>query len=219
MTHALIIGATGLVGGHLTRQLLDDPKINKISIFVRRPTGLTSPKLHEHIVNYDKLEDWREHLKGDVLFSALGTTRKKAGSKEAQYKVDYTYQHDIAKAAAEQGVPSMVLLSSSGANAKSNMFYTRIKGELEEAVRNMGFTNTTILQPSVLVGERDHERPGETVGKHALNFAAKILPFTRAYRPIEGATVARAMRQVAHKPRPGCATYKLGEIFTLADSI
>lgn len=216
MTQALVIGATGLVGGHITQQLLEHPEISGVQVFVRRPTGLAHPKLTEHQINYDDLEGWRHLLQGDVLFSALGTTRKRAGSKEAQYKVDYTYQHDIALAAAQQGVSRLVLISSAGADAGSMMFYPRIKGELEEAAKAMPFEAVSILQPSVLEGDRDHERPGEELGVKLGHLAARLLPPARKWRPIPGATVARAAIQAALTHDAGRHSYSLEQVFTLA---
>ena len=98
MKTALLIGATGLVGGALLDLLLNDNRFEKVKVFVRRSTGESHPKLEEYQVDFDTLLTWKEFLKGDVLFSALGTTLKKAGSKEAQYKIDYTYQYELAKA-------------------------------------------------------------------------------------------------------------------------
>jgi uncharacterized protein YbjT (DUF2867 family) len=118
MKTALLIGATGLTGSHLLHLLLADLRFEHIIIFVRRSTGIVHPKLEEHIVRFGHPEEWKHLVKGDVLFSALGTTVKLAGSKEAQYKVDYTYQFQFAAAASANGVPSYVLISASGANAK-----------------------------------------------------------------------------------------------------
>ena len=128
---AILIGATGLVGAALTDALLADSRFEKVVVFVRRATGKNHPKLEEHIVNFDAIDNWKQLLTGDVLFSAMGTTIGKAGSKEAQYKIDYTYQYEVAKAASENGVRQYVLVSSAGASPQSKIFYSRMKGELK----------------------------------------------------------------------------------------
>jgi uncharacterized protein YbjT (DUF2867 family) len=105
---AIVIGATGLVGSQLVQLLLKDDRFSKIKILARRGTGITNSKLQEHIINFNHPEQWKHLVTGDVLFSALGTTLKTAGSKEAQYKIDHTYQFNVAKAAAENQVPDYV---------------------------------------------------------------------------------------------------------------
>ena len=136
MKTAIIIGATGLVGNQLIEKLLNDNRYNRIKIFVRKPSSITHPKLEEHAVDFEKLEQWKNKITGDEIYSAMGTTIKKAGSKEAQYKIDFTYQYECAKAASENGVGKYLLVSSAGANSKSGNFYLRIKGELDEKVSN-----------------------------------------------------------------------------------
>src|SRR6476661_890777 len=105
---ALVLGASGLVGSSLTKLLLADDRFSEVRTFVRRKTGIENPKLLESAVDFDHLDGWRHLLKGDMLFSALGTTLKQAGNKAAQYKVDYTYQFNVAKAASENGTPCYV---------------------------------------------------------------------------------------------------------------
>lgn len=189
---AIVIGATGLVGSHLLKLLLDDESYEKVKVFHRRSTEITHAKLEEHIVDFDHMDSWKTELTGDCLFSALGTTIKKAGSKEAQYKIDYTCQFEVAKAAAENGVSHYALVSSIGANANSKSFYTRIKGELDEAVQDLGFESVLILRPSFLDGVRDEFRYGERIGIALANVVCK-LPGLRKFHPIKAITVAKAL--------------------------
>ena len=150
MKKALIIGATGATGTALTKELLLDDTYSEVHIFVRTPPETTHPKLKIHQVDFDNIDSWEEKLTGDVLFSAMGTTLKIAGSKEAQYKIDVTYQHQAAKAASKNKVPTLLLVSSIGANHKSFIFYPKIKGLLEELVKKLTFKNRYIFRPPIL---------------------------------------------------------------------
>src|SRR5262249_42306547 len=141
-------------------------------------------------------------VRGDVAFSALGTTAKQAGSKEAQKKVDYDYQFAFAAAAAKNGVPSYVLVSASSADAASRMFYSRIKGELDRDVQTLGFERVRILRPSLLGGDRKQPRVGERLGS-ALLGAVNALGIARKYREINGDVVAKAMINAAMDPEKG----------------
>ena len=144
------------------------------------------------IVDFDKPEEWAAYIIGDVLFSAFGTTLKKAGSKEAQYKIDYHYQYLVARLAAENGVPDCVIVSSPGANPDSRLFYTRIKGELDRDVSKLGYDRFSIIRPSVLEGERPENRLGEKIGI-VIGKLLSWIPGLRIYRPISGKKVALAM--------------------------
>lgn len=215
MPTALLIGATGLVGDQLLRQLLLDARFSRISVFTRRPTGYQNPRLEEHIVNFDQPRDWNQLLHGDVLFSCLGTTLQQAGSQDAQYLVDYTYQFQAARAAAENGVAAYALVSSTGADADSLLFYTRMKGELERDVKRLPFQCIRILQPGILAGQREQRRLGEKVGLW-LATVVSAMPLLHSYRPIHARTVARALRQAALDTTPGIQTYALEQVFERA---
>src|SRR6056297_1633613 len=158
---ANVIGATGLVGKHLVKKLLGSDEFKKVRIFVRRDSGLSHPKLEEQIIDFKDEKTWGNLLKGDVLFSALGTTLKQAGSKEKEYEVDFTFNLNFAQKAKENGIENFVLVSSVGANSKSWIFYSRMKGELDEAVSKIGFKNLAILRPASLTGDREDDRTME----------------------------------------------------------
>lgn len=222
MKTALVIGATGLVGRELVQQLLQSKAFGKVIIFVRRPSGILHEKLDEHVINFEIAVSQGRHggdhkhlVKGDVLFSALGTTLKQAGSKEAQYKIDFTYQYNFAAAASENKVPVCVLVSSAGADMRSSIFYSRIKGQLEEVIKKLSFNATHILQPSLLVGDRNKERKGEKIGSVVLNALNKIGLFKK-YKPIHARIVAKAMINAALSSKTGVHTYALGRVFEIA---
>ena len=198
---ALVIGATGAIGKDLIEQLLQADIFDRVDIFVRREVKISSAKLVVHVVDFDHPEIWADNLTGDVLFSCMGTTLKAAGSQEAQWKVDYTYQLEAAKAARENGVPSYVLVSSVGADSKSKIFYTRMKGALDDAVQALGFPSCFILQPPSLI-RKGSDRFGEKVGIVALK-AFNAIGLMRAYTPMPTEAVAGAMIRLATSGRCG----------------
>ncbi len=213
MKKAIVIGSTGLVGSELVSQLLQHPEYSEVVSLVRRKSGVMHPKLSEQVVDFDKPDSWRDLVKGDVLFSAMGTTIKNAGSKDNQYKVDFTYQYETAKIACENGVPVYVLVSSTGASSNSLNFYTNMKGKLEDAVKQLPFRTIQILQPGQLDGNRTENRTAEKAAlkmMHALNKLGILMK----YKPITGSEVAQAMICVAGKPVSG--VFRLNELFELA---
>jgi len=192
---ALVIGASGLVGQQLVAQLLNHPEFEKVLIFVRRKSGLVHPKLLEHVIDFDKTESWSALVQGDVLFSTLGTTIKTAKTKANQYRVDYTYQYEFARAAANNKVPNYVLVSSMGANSKSSVFYSRIKGDLEDAITQLYFEKLLIFQPSILDGNRQEKRAGEKLGLAISRFLTRFV--LKNYRPTPADVLAAKMISAA----------------------
>jgi uncharacterized protein YbjT (DUF2867 family) len=189
---AIIIGATGLVGSQLLQQLLSDDRYALVKVFHRRSTGVTHEKLEEHVINFHEMRIWKHLITGDELFSALGTTLKAAGSKEAQYEVDYEFQLDVAKYAQKNGVRSYALCSSLGATQSTKNFYLNMKGKLDNKVQKLGFEKLVIVRPSLLLGDRKEMRIGEKIGEPLLKLATKIPPFKK-YKPIHVRDVAKAM--------------------------
>lgn len=216
MKTALLIGATGLVGDYLLRQLLSDERFTTIKVFTRRPTGYQNPeKLEEYLVDFDEPEQWQHLLVGDVLFSALGSTLQQAGSQNAQYKVDYTYQFRTAEAAAQNGVVTYVLISAASADPDAFVFYTRMKGELEQSIKRLPFQRIRIIQPGMLSGSRREPRLAERIALPLATLVARV-PGLAPYRPIHGREVARAMINAALDEKPGVQTDTLEGVFKRA---
>ena len=207
---ALVLGATGAIGKDLVELLLKDPTVDRVDIFVRREVNIPSAKLVVHVVDFDHPEQWADKISGDVLFSTLGTTIRAAGSQEAQWKVDYTYPYNAAKAARENGVPTYVLVSSVGANAKSKVFYTRMKGALDDAVQELGFPGCFILRPPSLI-RKGSDRFGEKAGIVALR-AFNAIGLMRAWKPMPTEAVAGAMLRLAKSDREGTEIVDAQEI-------
>ena len=198
---ALVIGATGAVGKDLVQQLMEDSSVERVDIFVRREVKIPAAKVVAHVVDFDHPENWADQLRGDVLFSCMGTTIKAAGSQEAQWKVDYTYQYDAAKVAKTNGVPTYILVSAIGANPKSKVFYTRMKGELDDAVQWLAFEGCFILRPPSLI-RKGTDRFGEKAGIVAIR-AFNAIGLMRNYTPMPTEAVAAAMIRLAKSGRKG----------------
>lgn len=211
---ALLIGGTGLVGSALLRQLLDDPAYQRVVTLGRRVPKLQHPKLEAHVVDLGQPETYRALLQGDVLFSTLGTTKAQAGSESAQYLVDYTFQFNVAQAAAQNGVPTYVLVSSTGADARSRWFYMRTKGELDLAVQALGFARVHILRPGPLAGPREVPRGLERFSMGLLR-ALNAVGLFKAYEPILDTQVAKAMRDYAARPETGAYIHEALELLRL----
>ena len=201
---ANIIGSTGLVGHQLLTQILDHPEFEKVRIFVRRASGISHPKLEEQLIDFDLPESWKHLVKGDVLFSTLGTTIKTAKTKENQYRVDYTYQYEFAKAASDNGVPAYLLVSSMGANPQSSVFYSRMKGELEDAIAKLPFRKLVIIRPSILDGDRQEKRAGEKVGLILSRFVTRFI--LKVYKPTPVNLLASKMISLSLQKVPGITT-------------
>lgn len=212
---ALVIGATGATGKDLVQKLLADKDFEEVHAFVRRPLNIENDKLKSHIVNFEQPEEWKDLVNGDVAFSCLGTTLKDAGSKEAQRKVDYDYQYNFAKAAKENEVEDYILVSSYGANPKSKIFYSRIKGELEQSIKALHFNKLMIFQPGML-DRKDSERTGEVLGGKIIKFANKFGVLTQQ-KPLPTAVLAKAMINSSKIKSYGYSKIKLGSIFSFAE--
>lgn len=199
---AILLGATGAVGRDLVRQLLQDDSFTELYLLVRRiPEGLSSPKLRTQVLDFDQPDQWPELPEADVLFSSLGTTLRDAGSQAAQYRVDYGYQYEVARRAAARGVPHYILVSAWGAKPKARSFYSRMKGELEEAVQALPFRRISILRPPLLL------RPGSTRSGERLTAAVlrglSALGLLRAFRPMPTSVVARCMHALSTSQHSG----------------
>ena len=189
---AILIGATGATGSEVLNQLLLDVNYSKVIVFSRRPIHLVHPKLELHLVDFDKMSNWSNFIKGDVLFSALGTTLKVAGSKSNQYKIDFTFQYEVAKLASQQEVGTYVLVSSYGANEKSSLFYPRMKGKLDSEIQNLLFKQIHIFRPGILGRQLAKLRPLEKISIAIINFLNKFGLFN-SQRPMPVELLAQKM--------------------------
>jgi uncharacterized protein YbjT (DUF2867 family) len=215
---ALIAGATGLIGGELLQLALASGRYDQVTALVRKPMALTHSKLVQEVVDYEHLSEYSSIAQVDDVFCCLGTTIKVAKTKEAFEKVDKGYPLQLAQLAKEQDASQFLIVTAMGASSTSAVFYNRIKGETEEALKSMGLPALHIFRPSLLLGERNEYRLGERMGTviaKALRFA--MVGGLEKYRPIEAKAVARAMLYVAATQNGGQHTYASDEIAKLAE--
>lgn len=214
MTRALLLGATGLVGSATLRLLLEEPGVSELAVLGRRPCGSSHPKLRETVADLSAPEAFADALAVDVVFCCLGTTIKKAGSREQFRRVDHDVVLGLARAAQRAGARSFLLVSSAGADPRSFNFYLRVKGELEEALSALSFASLEILRPSLLTGPRAEFRLIERVAEPLMRALSPILP--PRHRPIAAESVARAMVRLAREGTPGARTHESDAIASLA---
>ena len=207
---ALIIGATGATGKDLVQILLNDPDYTAVIIFVRRSSAIIHPKLTEIITDFDNPEELTEQIKGDVLFSCLGTTLKAAGSKEKQWHIDHDIPLKFAEIAKRNGIANIVLLSAYGASAASNVFYSKMKGKLEEDINTLAFDQYIIVRPGLLL-RKDTDRPGERIMAGLLNLLNTVGLFKK-FRPLPTSILAEKLAKAPKIFTPGKHIIELDKI-------
>lgn len=212
---AIVVGATGATGKDLVKQLLEDKDFGQVDVFVRRKMDCTHPKLNVHIVDFEAIDEWKKLVRGDVLFSMLGTTLKQAGSQKKQWRIDYDYQYEVAKAARENGVPVIELMSSIGANPRSAFFYSRMKGALEETVRSLSFPCTIIMRPPSLI-RRNTDRAGERITVKILKMFNRI-GMLKGLSPMPTEVVAECMIRTSKDDISGLRIFEPKEMSELAN--
>lgn len=203
---AILIGASGLVGGLVLEKLLAAAAFSAIRVISRSQLDLQHPKLETCVINFEDETAFRQAVApAEVLFCCVGTTQKKVNSNKTAYrKVDFDIPANAAKFCAAQGVPQFLMVSSVGADACSRNFYLALKGETETAVLRQNIPTICIMRPSILLGNRKESRPGEIIGKTVMRFASLFLfGSSKKYKAIQANDVAEAMLQASQKKQPG----------------
>ena len=201
---AIIFGSTGLVGSALLNILLQGDEYGTIKAFVRKPISFSHKKLQQIIIDFDQPESFSDQITGDDIYLCLGTTMKKAGSKDAFYKIDYTYTMQAATSAAKNKVKKLCLISSLGADASSAVYYSKVKGDVERDISALGIDTIHLVRPSLLLGHRKENRVGERIGI----LLSRMLSFLfvgplKKYKAIQDITVASAMFQLMQSDTKG----------------
>jgi len=189
---ALIVGASGLVGGQLLDLLLHSADYSAVTALLRCPLDIQHPKLTQRSVDFEHLEvDAADFPQTDDVFCCLGTTIKQAGSRAAFYRVDFHYIHEVARLARRAGATQFLLVSSMGADPASKFFYMRVKGETETAIRQMSYPSASVFRPAYLTGQRRQQRPAEDLAGRLMQAVSFLMP--KKYRPVAARAVAAAM--------------------------
>ncbi len=209
-----VIGSTGLIGKQFLESV-SEGEFKQVTAISRReiPELMGKSFINQTIHDFSDLEAMRPDLKTDILVCALGTTIKTAGSQEAFMRVDHDLPLEIARIAHEAGCQTFILISSVGADAQSSIFYSRVKGQVEAALDELGFNQFHILRPSMLLGERQESRPGEFVGKLILTPLSFLIPWK--YKPIHANTVSDKIKRLASWTQPGKYIWEGKSLFHL----
>jgi len=196
---AIIIGATGLTGSLLLKRLIADDRYTTIKLFSRRKSGNSSPKIKEFIGDVLQLEQFKNDFRADELFCCVGTTSAKTKDRSIYRAIDFGIPFNASRLAKENNIHTFLVISSMGADAKSNIFYSRTKGEMEHAVLDQKIANTYILRPSLILGERGERRIGENAGAFVMKLTnALLVGKLKRYRAIKADCIAAAMIELAN---------------------
>ncbi len=212
---AFVLGATGLVGREVTR-LLSEEGLAEIIMVVRKKPGDVPHNAVAEEIDYEALDHYPDLFKVNEVYCCLGTTIKTAGSRDAFRRVDFDYVAAAAGLSTTGGVSSFAVISALGADKNSFVFYNRVKGEMEAEVASAGVPSTTIVRPSLLVGNRAEIRAGEEIGAAlGRTFGGLFIGPLRRYRPISAEFVARAMIRLVRENRPGVRIVESDELSDL----
>ena len=214
---ALVLGGSGLVGGQCLDLLLHDDYYWRVVALGRRLLPVKHEKLEQQTIDFERLPDFASLMRAQDVFCCLGTTIKKAGSQAAFRKVDFNYTVELAGLAADGGAEQFLLVSALGANAKSSVFYNRVKGETEAAIAKLPFKGVQIFRPSLLLGERAEFRLGERVAEKASKlFSFLLVGALGRYRPVQARAVAAAMLKIAKEHPAGVNFFESDRIRRIA---
>ncbi|ANF94853.1 oxidoreductase [Paenibacillus bovis] len=216
---ALVAGATGLVGQALTELLIQAPEYSEVIVLVRKPVERWQQhdRLRQVIVDYEHLEQQRDELRADDIYCCLGTTIRKAKTQENMYRIDVTYPLELARIAHEEGATQFLVVSAMGADSQSSVFYSRIKGELEQQLAQIGYESLSIVRPSLLLGKRREFRLGERTGAILARVLSPLFigPMNK-YKAISAEIVAEGMYRIACRKPQGTVVYLSNQLHIAA---
>ena len=204
------VGATGLVGRLVLARLLASPSVTRVVAPTRRPLGIEHPHLSNPVVDFEVLPEAADWWAVDAVICTLGTTIDDAGSQAAFRRVDHDYPLRVAQLAHRHGAHTYALNSALGANARSSIFYNRVKGELEEALIALGYPSLVLVRPGVIDGERSTSRPGEARMLAVSRLLRPLLPMQ--WRPSRAARIADALVDAALNPPDGVSVVDAGQL-------
>lgn len=209
---AVVLGATGLIGSALLEQLLTNDAFSTVRVLVRRPISIQHPKLEVLITDFSDYDAYRKNLgTGDCIFSCIGTTNAKVKGDKLLYRsIDFDIPVNAARFGKEAGFKQYLLVSAIGADACSRIFYSRLKGEVEEMIAGYKYKSFHVFRPSFLAGRKPNERTGEAILTTLFQFFSLLIP--SKYKAIEAAEVAKAMIKAAKAGKEGLSIYYYREM-------
>jgi uncharacterized protein YbjT (DUF2867 family) len=209
---AVVLGATGLIGSSLVEQLLADDTFSTVRVLVRKPISIQHPKLEVYITNFSDYEGYRKNLgTGDCIFSCIGTTNANVKGDKLLYRsIDFDIPVNAARFGKDAGFKQFLLVSAIGADARSRIFYSRLKGEVEEMIAGYKFSALHIFRPSFLIGRKENKRTGENILTNLFRIFSFLIP--SKYKAINGSVVAKAMLQAAKEEKQGLHIYGYKEM-------
>tara|TARA_B000000532_G_scaffold5368_1_gene4188 strand:- start:1101 stop:1757 length:657 start_codon:yes stop_codon:yes gene_type:complete len=200
MKTALLFGSSGLIGGHLTKQLIENSSYSKVKLFVRSDPKISDPKIEVIKTDFNNLQNHKDEITGDDCFFCIGTTKQNAPDKDEYRRIEYNIPVEIAKIAKSNSIKSFLYVSSGFADPKSSGAYLKNKGDVEEELKSLNFLKLGIMRPSFLIGDRKEERIGEKIGIFIFKL---ISPFflgpLKKMKPINSEKVAKAMIKIANE--------------------
>jgi len=213
MYKATLLGATGLIGSHVLKYLVEDDDVSSITTVVRRKINFNHPKVKEVVIDFTDEKAFRTAIEPkSIIFCAVGTTNKKVKGNTTKYRaVDFDIPVKAAQFGIEKDSQAFVLVSSLGANPRSSNFYTKLKGEVEEEITSLGYPNLHIFRPSLLLGDRQEFRLGEQVAKAFMRTFSFVMP--SKIKPIQAKAVAKAMLKASKIKIDGRQVYHYQDIF------
>ena len=210
---AFLAGASGLIGGHLLTLLLEDEEYDEVHLLLRKPLTIEQKKLRQHVVDFDHLKDLTDVPNANDVFCCLGTTMKRAGSKDAFEKIDHHYPVEYARLASQNNAERFFLVTSIGSSSTSSFFYLRMKAKTEQVIKSLPFRAVHIFRPSMLLGQRSEFRWEDVVIPPLMKmFSLALFGRWRKYRAIHARTVAHAMLLAAKSDASGIHVYDSDEI-------
>jgi len=191
---AAVFGASGLIGSEVVKLLAADTKYEKVKLFTRRPLHINLPSVEEHIIDFNKIDQYAEEIRADHVFCCLGTTAKKTPDRKIYENIDLHWPVNISQVCKRNGSEAFTVISSIGANPDSSAFYLRTKGLMEKGVLHSEVSKTIIVRPSFLLGRRAESRFGEGFAISVAGlFSFIMVGHLKKYKPIQAFEVARAM--------------------------
>ena len=199
MKTALLFGSSGLIGGHLTKQLIENSSYSKVKLFVRSDPKISDPKIEIIKTDFNNLQDHKDEIIGDDCFFCIGTTKQNAPDKDEYRRIEYNIPVDIAKIAKSNSIKSFLYVSSGFADPESSGAYLKNKGDVEEELKSLNFLKLGIMRPSFLIGDRKEKRLGEKLGISVFKLLSPLfLGPLKKMKPIQSEKVAKAMIKISN---------------------